>query len=203
VALCEHCLLEVPPGTDIRDDDGRLFCCQGCRAVSRFIRGEGLLAFYRRREWKVGEGERPSPGEVGDEEPYRDRIRERGGKPEVELFVEGIRCSACVWLVEQVLRRTPGVTTARVNYVTHQAAIGWDPRQTGLREILARIVAAGYLPRPYSPSAASRARREESRGLLMRLGTAAFLSAQIMTYSLAFPSWLTRPARSSVRPPPA
>ena len=54
MARCEHCLRETPEPEILRDDAGAVFCCEGCRSVYAFIRGEGLDAFYRRRA--VGRG---------------------------------------------------------------------------------------------------------------------------------------------------
>jgi Cu2+-exporting ATPase len=51
--------------------------------------------------------------------------------------------------------------------------------------VLGRIRAAGYVPRPWSETEQTAARRAETRDLLVRLGTAAFLSSQLMIYQAA------------------
>ncbi len=182
---CEHCLLEVPESEGVRGSGGHLFCCQGCRAVYEFIRGEGLDTFYRRRNWAGGEQARAVPTAKVDAADFAELVSEHKGLRQIDLYLDGIRCASCVWLVEKVLGRTEGVSYGRVNYGTHQARIRWDPEVTTLERIIRRICATGYVPKPYSESERVLARRAESRDLLVRFGTAAFLSSQLMLYSVA------------------
>jgi Cu2+-exporting ATPase len=182
---CSHCLLPCPESAPPSDGDGRVFCCEGCRAVYGFIRGEGLEEFYRRRDWDPRDSE-PVPlfGEI-DTSPFEDLVREEGDEPEITVFVDGIRCASCVWLLEKVLTRTEGVVRARINYATHKAIVRWDPETVSLEEVLHRIRSTGYVPKPYTESEQVLARKAETRELLVRFGTAAFLSCQLMIYSIA------------------
>ena len=99
--------------------------------------------------------------------------------------MEGIRCASCVWLNERLLGKLPGVPFARVNYATHRARIRFDPAITGLPAVLGRIRSAGYLPKPYGETEGQAAQRRETRDLLVRLGTAGFLSSQLMVVTIA------------------
>ncbi len=185
---CDHCLLEFPEREAVREGAGggeRVFCCAGCRGIHRLILEEGLAGFYAARDWKEP-GLPVAPGETAaDPAAFRGAVRRAGGLEEIDLAVEGIRCASCVWLNERLLRRLPGVALARVNYATHRARVRWDPARTSLEAVLGRIVSAGYAPRPWSESERARARREEARDLLVRFGTAAFLSSQLMLYQVA------------------
>jgi len=185
---CEHCLLEFPEREAVREATAageKVFCCAGCRAIYLLIQGEGLAAFYAGRRW--GEAGLPAPPEAPVEvEAFRAAVKELpGGLSELDVYVEGIRCASCVWLNERVLKRTPGVRYARVNYATHRARIRWDPAVAGLEAVLGRVRAAGYLPKPYGESERQALQRRETRDLLVRLGTAGFLSSQLMVFSIA------------------
>ncbi len=194
---CEHCLIEFPEYEARRDGKGRAFCCNGCLAVFRFINDEGFSSFYDKRDWDAPGLPRPGVPEEIDITPYMESVREVPAVSEVsevsevnalleaDIYLDGIRCASCVWLVERVLKKTEGVVYARVNYATHKARIRWDPEATGLEPLLMRIYSTGYIPKPYSQSEAQRLRRAEGRDLLVRFGTAAFLSSQIMIYSVA------------------
>ncbi|HEY6099263.1 MAG TPA: heavy metal translocating P-type ATPase [Anaeromyxobacter sp.] len=195
---CDHCLTEFPMAEAVLDvfrGVERVFCCAGCRGVFRLVQGEGLGAYYDTRRWEgpgapVGEG-----GPALDLAAFREAVRsvdmgERtrgrtGPAAELEVYVDGIRCASCVWLVERVLMKTPGVSSARVSYATHRARIRWDPARARLEDVLARIRSAGYQPRPWSEAAGDAARRAEAKDLLIRLGTAAFLASQLMIYQAA------------------
>ena len=77
------------------------------------------------------------------------------------------------------------MTFARVNYATHRARVRFDPAVTGLAAVLGRIRSAGYLPKPYGETEGQAAQRRETRDLLVRLGTAGFLSSQLMVITIA------------------
>ncbi len=187
---CDHCLAAFPDAEAVLELDGaqeRVFCCAGCLGVWRLVRAEGLGRFYEERRWE-GEGLpaalRPGDAPVSDLLAYHPVVS-ADGSAEVDVAIEGIRCASCVWLNERVLQRTAGVLAARVNYATHRARIRYAPDAIALPALLARVQAAGYTPRPWVESEQARARDEEVRDLLIRVGTAWFLASQLMIYSAA------------------
>ncbi len=193
--VCDHCLLEFPEREAVFADIAgkqKTFCCAGCRGIYLLIHDEGLGLFYEKRKWLTpsvspdtisGPYSRKSP----DPALFNKCVRkaEAGPGMEMDIYIDGIRCSSCVWLNEKVLARTEGVQYARVNYATHKARIRWDPGATEPGRILARIASIGYSPKPYSEPERFQAQRMERRDLLIRFGTAGFLSCQLMIYSLA------------------
>jgi len=63
---------------------------------------------------------------------------------EITLPVTGMTCAACQHHVEQALQETPGVVSARVNLLAHQATVTYRPG-AGLPEALVEAVhEAGY-----------------------------------------------------------
>ncbi|MHB8772185.1 MAG: heavy metal translocating P-type ATPase [Syntrophales bacterium] len=185
---CGHCLSEFPDNDAIEDDaDGqrRVFCCVGCRSVYRLIHREGLGRFYERRRWEGGGPPVPSAAAGIDCSSFAGGVRLGEGKTEIDLLIEGIRCASCVWLNERMLERLPGVEYVRISYATHRARIRWDPKRVDLGRILGRIASVGYQPKPWSESEQFRERTAERRDLLVRFGTAAFLSLQLMMVSTA------------------
>jgi Cu2+-exporting ATPase len=184
---CDHCRLAFPERDAVSETiDGRqhTFCCNGCRAVFLLIRSEGLEAFYLKRTWD-------SPGVPVSQQKevsaglFTADIQEAGHDREIDILIEGIRCASCVWLNEKFLARTEGVEYARINFATHKARIRWDPDRVSLDRILKRIQAIGYVPRPYRESAHFQQQKAVARDLLVRFGTAAFFSSQLMIYSIA------------------
>ncbi len=183
---CDHCLLEFPEKEAIYDEiDGKkkVFCCHGCKGIYKLIHGEGLDRFYKERKWK----ETGIKFENIEIKLFEDHIRdfEDRKQKEIDIYIDNIRCASCVWLNEKILNRTEGIEYARVNYATHRARIRWDPDIIGLDGILKRIISIGYNPRPYSESEQFRRQKAEARDLLVRFGTAGFLSSQLMIYTTA------------------
>jgi Cu2+-exporting ATPase len=184
---CDHCLLTFPEKDAVYDEtEGQkhIFCCNGCQGIYTLIHSEGLEDFYEKRKWKDA-GVASALKRTMDIKPFTEHIRDVEGKKELDIFIEGIRCSSCVWLNEKILLRTAGIEYARVNYATHKAKIRWDPEVIGLEKIIRRILSVGYVPRPYCESEQFKARRAETRDLLVRFGTAGFLSSQLMIYTTA------------------
>jgi Cu2+-exporting ATPase len=185
---CDHCLTRFPAREALRETiagEERVFCCAGCRGVYLLVSEAGLGAYYETRRWDgpgapVGEGRR-----AADLAAFAAGVRHGEGEDELEVYVDGIRCASCVWLVERLVQRAGGVRAARVSYATHRARVRFDPAAIDLARVLERIRAAGYEPRPWSDTEQESARRAEAKDLLVRLGTAAFLASQLMIYQAA------------------
>lgn len=179
---CAHCDLPMVAGEAVSlvvDTQTLYFCCPGCRAIYELIRGDGLESFYTRRDgWHVGA---PQVQDI-DLSQFDEKIQTVDNHLSLEFAVGGIRCASCVWLIEKALNKTPGVDDINVNYATHKASIRWDPKQIQLEAIMSRIQQFGYTPRLYF---SDQQQQEEHRSLLLRFGTACFLSMQLMTLVFA------------------
>lgn len=183
---CDHCLIEVPESRAIFDEtDGQKkgFCCHGCRGIFLLIKEERLEEFYVRREdsWLPG----PPDDQTIDPAAFNDSLRQVNGEMETDLVIDGIRCASCIWLNEKILNKTKGVTYARVNYATHKAKIRWDPSVADFTKVLLRIKHLGYTPKPFTVTTHEEELKRQQRSLLIRFGTAAFFSMQLMMYSVA------------------
>ncbi len=78
----------------------------------------------------------------------RDAIRAAGydvALARLVLPVTGMTCANCATAIERRLnKKTPGVTSAAVNYAGETVSIEFLPTETGRAEIIASIKAAGY-----------------------------------------------------------
>jgi P-type Cu2+ transporter len=183
---CGHCLLPiVAEGAVTLDTEaGPLrFCCTGCRSVYRLLREEGLDDFYRRRTgWIPGP---PEPGTAGPE-AFAGSVRETpDGAREATVAVSGMRCASCVWVIERYLGKKTGIAFARVNAATSRATVRWDPKAASIADVTGWIRELGYAPYPFEATALEASLEREKRDLLLRFGTAAFLSMQVMMYTAA------------------
>ncbi|MBI5675979.1 MAG: heavy metal translocating P-type ATPase [Nitrospirae bacterium] len=182
---CDHCLLEMTEEKAVPDTingQKKLFCCHGCKGVYRLINEEELGEFYAKRDssWIPGP---PDEGRI-DISAFADIVKQTGNESEIDLFFHGIRCASCVWLIERMLLKTEGVKFARLNYATHKAKIRWDSSLVSLEKLLKKVNAIGYTPKLVTRGGSdefTKARRD----LLLRFGTAAFFSMQLMVFSTA------------------
>ncbi len=104
------------------------------------------------------------------------------------LILDRVRCAACLWLIEHVLRKLPGVSRASVNFGTLRAQVTWNPRNIRLSQIVEAIRAVGYDAFPYDPQRQSGMDLGARRKALWQLFVAGFGAMQVMMY--AFPAYL-------------
>jgi P-type Cu+ transporter len=62
----------------------------------------------------------------------------------VDLPITGMTCSACANRIEKSLQRAPGVRRVGVNFATSRASVEYDPRTTGVRQLMDTVKDVGY-----------------------------------------------------------
>jgi Cu2+-exporting ATPase len=190
---CYHCGLPIPDEVDLAVDiEGtrHQMCCTGCQAVAQSIVSSGLIDYYKRRDAMPEQAREAMPDELKDLGLFDHPDFQQGFvKPigeherEAALILEGITCSACIWLNEQHVAHQPGVTAVDINYATRRARVRWDERRIKLSDILAAIQAIGYRAYPYDAARSEQISQRERRSALWRLFVAGFGMMQVMMYA--------------------
>ena len=189
---CYHCQLPLPDNEVVEtsiDGQVRSFCCHGCSSVAETIHGAGLGGFYDR----ILEGEQLAPPpELADalamydlDEVQQEFVATDNELSEVQLLVEGVHCAACVWLIENSLRRQSGVAEARVNLSGRKLKLRWDRARQPLSKLLELLGTLGYKAVPFDPNSAEDSFKKQNRHLLFRMGFAAFAMMNLMWTSIA------------------
>lgn len=187
--LCSHCGAPIPAHVRITEElngTRQSFCCHGCHLAYQIICGAGLSRYYQTRQFDSC-GLPSGAYTTNYDDDYLARFLVPAAQPsEVQLsfLVDGVRCASCVWVIEQVLERIPGVSRARLNYGTHRALVSFDPGQVAPSLLLSELGRLGYVPRPFSLDAAQQGATREGRTLLIRFGTAALFSMQVMGFTV-------------------
>ncbi|MEO8124546.1 MAG: heavy metal translocating P-type ATPase, partial [Burkholderiales bacterium] len=192
-ASCWHCGESLPtdPPQAIVAGVAHPVCCHGCRAAAEWIDQLGLGDYYRVRSAKPPRAPDPAQAQRSADawqrpELARHAVRTFGaGQSEALLLVDGIRCAACVWLIERALGAVSGVQSVQVNASAQRARIVWDPQRTTLVAILQALARTGYSALPLDAAALDDVRRRESRAALKRLAVAGFGTMQAMMYASA------------------
>jgi len=183
--ICSHCGLEVPRSL-VREGEEHQFCCNGCRQVYALIHEWGYDDYYKLVQ---AQDQDLQPARVAgrafedfEDEAFRSQFVEArpGGRECVELYLEGVHCAACVWLVEKLPEALPGLESVRLNLASSVARVEWDPEQVSLAPVGRALDALGYTPHPHALGEASQVRRAEDRALLIKLGVAAACAMNIM-----------------------
>lgn len=195
---CFHCGLPVPANTKWRvaiADAERAMCCPGCAAVAQAIVGAGQEAWYANRDGFAATvedgGELPpelalysndDPRFIPDDAGSRATDSAQGAECEALLLVDGIRCAACVWLIERRLRQLPGVLRADVNAATGRLRVRWRKVACQAADLLRALHAIGYRAWPYDAERHSRQLQQAARALGRRLFVAGLSMMQVMMY---------------------
>ena len=190
--VCWHCG-EPLPATVVQAQVGgelRAVCCHGCRAAAEWIEQLGLADYYSLRTQPATKPELSEAAERDSclawqrDEVARHVVRDLGdGRRETMLFVEGVRCTACVWLIERALQSLPGVASVQVNALARRARITWIEERVSLSQILERLARTGYRAWPLHARALDDIRRQEARDALKRLVVAGFGAMQAMMFA--------------------
>jgi Cu+-exporting ATPase len=187
---CDHCGATC---THVVTGSGdKHFCCEGCRMVYQLLDRSGLCDYYKLND-KPGI---PLSGPVHkekfaflDDEHIAARFItfRNGQETHVRLYLPGIHCSSCLFLLENFRRLHAGVISSRVDFGAKAIAVVFDHSKITMRQLADLLSATGYEPyislRDLGQSAPP-----VDRGMIYRLGVAGFCFANIML--LSFPEYL-------------
>jgi Cu2+-exporting ATPase len=181
-APCFHCGLPVPAGASWSlaiDGVRQPMCCPGCEAVASSIVGSGFGDYYRNRTAFA------APAELGALAPPELALYDDDAAASKALYsVDGIRCAACVWLIERRLRGLPGVRAADLNAASGRLAVSWSPSLCRPSVILGALRAIGYAAYPFDPVRHGEQLERERKKLFRQLFVAGLSMMQVMMYAL-------------------
>ncbi|HEX8406320.1 MAG TPA: heavy metal translocating P-type ATPase [Duganella sp.] len=188
-AACYHCGLPVPASAGGKwtvriDDTVHAMCCPGCAAVAQAIVDLGQQSYYRDRSAfaATAEGAQLPPPELQLYDNADPRFALDDGSRETTLAVDGIRCAACVWLIENRLARLPGVDSAQLNVATERLYVRWRADHCQPADILNALHAIGYSAYPYDAGRHGGQQRKAARTLGRQLFVAGLSMMQVMMY---------------------
>ncbi len=161
------------------------FCCGGCLHVFRIMNasaaapGDGRQSELYRECLEAGVIAAGTPS--GEAVAAATDLSQEPHATEITLRIAGMWCPSCAWVIAELLRRTPGIVAARVDFFTDLLHVGYLPHLIdGQEAIRRRIGRLGYQLHSLTDPVA-----DAGRALLLRLGIAAILSANVMMLSFA------------------
>ncbi len=174
-ATCLHCRL--PLATGCASD----FCCRGCEAVHALLADAGLSRYY---DLGGGEGHpvAQSPSDHKWLEPIAARVAAQPELTRVTLDVQGLHCSACVWLLDEIFRRAEGSAGILVNPAVGSVELTIGPAFP-LAAYVTDIEAFGYRFGP--PLKANASRTGGSSDLVWRMGLCIAIAMNTMIFGFA------------------
>ncbi|MEP6834901.1 MAG: heavy metal translocating P-type ATPase [Gemmatimonas sp.] len=185
--LCAHCTQAVPPGyADTNANPA--FCCAGCQTAYAILHEHGLARYYdfAERETTPVRASGRSFAEF-DHPGFAEKYvqMQTGGLARTELYLEGVHCASCVWLIERVPLLINGVVRVELDVRRSRAAVEWTVGDTTLSAIARTLDQLGYAPHPFRGVTRDAMRVKEDRGMLTRIGIAGAIAINIMLAALA------------------
>ncbi|MDH3803362.1 MAG: cation transporter, partial [Deltaproteobacteria bacterium] len=99
----------------------------------------------------------------------------------LSLSVDQMWCPACAWVIEETLRRTPGIIGAACNFATDRVRCDYDPVLTSPQRIIDSIKGLGYEALMPGEETEARERKVE----FIRFVVSALLTMNVMMLSFA------------------
>jgi P-type Cu2+ transporter len=187
---CTHCSLPVPRGL-LEEGADEQFCCAGCRTVYETLQGAGLQRFYALAEQSDDGPARPASTsgrgftEFDHEDFLASYVQEEEGIARVTLYLEGVHCAACVWLVEKLPSVVSGVLEARLDIGRAVVTVVWRSESVKLSVIARTLDRLGYPPHPLKSGEEQQQRKKEARAALTRIGVAGAIAGNVMGIAFA------------------
>ena len=176
------------------------FCCQGCRQVYIMLSEASEFAdpaafrqtdlYHRcvamgvipRSEADLAMAVKPDPVDGRSEDADdQDNATDRGRGLALHLAIEGMWCPACAWVIEETLRKQPGIHSAGCNFSTDRLRCTYDPTAISPTAIEALIQRLGYR----ACELASQSIGRQKRRFFVRFAVSAFLTMNVMMLSFA------------------
>lgn len=187
---CFHCGLPVPTGSHwqvLIDDVQQAMCCPGCEAVAQTIVDNNLTSYYRDR---LSFSDKPAeliPDALrlyDTQEQIAQFETDTEGKLQATFSIEGIRCGACVWLIEKHVAQVVGVQAINLNLSTEKLHVVWDGEQCKPSNIVKAVRELGYAAYPFDPLRHGEIIRKNAKTLFRQLFIAGLSMMQVMMYAV-------------------
>lgn len=205
--VCDLCGLPLSAGRFEAAFSGKTyqFCCQGCRQVFSILieaADSGDPAKFRDSDLfklcldkgiiprseadlvstQVNGNSAPSPSNQFDNpEPAGQLTTPADGILDLNLKISNMWCPACAWLIDESLKKTPGVMDSACNFSTDRLQVNYNPIKTSPDRIIEAVKKLGYRAAEPDESRDALERRRE----FIRFAISAFLTMNIMMLSYA------------------
>ena len=172
----------------------KVFCCEGCKLVYEVINQNGLCDYYQLSS-------HPGLSQVktlrSNKYAYLDAAAIAGqlykfydGKHAiVTLYIPGVHCSSCMWLLEHMHKLNDGIVESRLNFTTKEVTIRFLTDKVSLRKVVELLATLGYEPHISLDDSEGKKTKHIDRRRIYKLGVAGFCFGNIMLMS--FPEYLS------------
>lgn len=184
---CFHCGDDCDKTTITFDDKN--FCCNGCRTVYEIFSENDLTCYY---DLQSSPGSIPQEIEGKYDFLSQENIIEKltefndGSTQIATLYIPHIHCSSCIWILENLNKLNPNITSSQVNFGKKTVRVTYKTENYSLKDTVLLLSSIGY--EPYiSLDDFKTGQQNVNRSLIYKLGIAGFAFGNVMF--LSFPEY--------------
>jgi Cu+-exporting ATPase len=184
---CYHCGDDC--GNRPIEHDAKSFCCNGCKTVYDIFSTNDLSYYYDLQSAagatpNVIEGKYDFLNEISIVEKLLEFNENK--LQIVNLYIPHIHCSSCIWILENLCKLNPSITTSQVDFPKKTVRIVYRPELLNLKDLVLLLVRIGY--EPYiTLDDYDKGEKKVNRSLIYKLGIAGFAFGNVMF--LSFPEY--------------
>ncbi len=169
--------------------DGKPFCCSGCSTVFQLLNENELCSYYNIESTpgiKIEEGKFKEKFAFLDDDEISSKLYEfsEDAIRKVSLYIPGIHCSSCIWLLEHLNVLNKAVLKSTVNFVKKEVAVTFDSNGLSLRQLAELLASIHYIPEITLDNLQEKKNKDANKKLLYKIGVAGFGFGNIMLLSL-------------------
>ncbi len=188
---CVHCGEDCGKNPVIFDE--RSFCCHGCKTVFQILNEKELDKYYKIQPMS---GIKVENNDIGDKYDYLDNEEilgqildfSDGHLSKINLFIPGIHCASCIWLLENLHTLNAGIVQSFVNFPKKTLSISFRNDEVSLRQIVELLASIHYVPEITLDQLNKKEGKNHEKDLLLKIGVAGFSLLNVMLYN--FPEYL-------------
>ncbi len=184
---CYHCGDDC--GNVIIELGEKRFCCNGCKTVYEIFSSNDLSYYY---DLQSAAGTTPKVTEGKYDFLDTPAIVERliefndGRLQIVNLQIPHIHCSSCIWVLENLNKLNPFISSSQVDFPKKTVRITYNSSKISLKELVVLLARIGY--EPYiSLDDFDNGKKKADHSLTYKLGIAGFAFGNVMF--LSFPEY--------------
>ncbi|WP_033961470.1 heavy metal translocating P-type ATPase [Psychroserpens jangbogonensis] len=184
---CFHCGDNC--NTTIISYNDKNFCCNGCKTVYEIFSENDLTCYY---DLQSSPGAIPKEIEGKYDFLSKDNIVDKltefnDGKTQIAtLFIPHIHCSSCIWILENLNKLNPFITSSQVNFGKKTVRVTYKSETCSLKDVVLLLNSIGY--EPYiSLDDFKTGTQNVNRSLIYKVGIAGFAFGNVMF--LSFPEY--------------
>lgn len=189
--ICYHCG-DICKDKSIAIDE-KYFCCSGCKTVYEILNQGELCTYYNFQE---NPGISPKNFEskkfeyLDDQSTINKLLDFRDDKiSKITFFIPQMHCSSCIWLLENLFKLNPAITSSTVNFVRKELSVKFLHEKVSLKEVVVLISSIGYEPQINLDTPEKKTDNKSNKNLYYKVGVAGFCFGNIMLFS--FPEYFS------------